>query len=153
MRHGGKVVFFGRFVSVLRAWAAFLAGVDRMAWPKFLAYNAAGGILWAAIYGTAAYLLGDAIRLIARPVAIGLGIVAAVIILGFLIYVRQNYSRLADDAARALPGSLDQYRARHLAKSSAHNGDGVDAAPSHDDADREDSPPAHVHDVAPGEDT
>src|SRR5579864_5738584 len=45
-RHGGKVVFFGRFVAVLRAWAAFLAGVNRMRWPRFLAFNAAGGILW-----------------------------------------------------------------------------------------------------------
>jgi membrane protein DedA with SNARE-associated domain len=30
LRHGGKVVFFGRFVAVLRAWAAFLAGTKRM---------------------------------------------------------------------------------------------------------------------------
>jgi len=44
MRHGGKVVFFGRFVAVLRAWAAFLAGTNRMRWPRFLLFNAAGGI-------------------------------------------------------------------------------------------------------------
>ena len=40
MRHGGKVVFFGRFVAVLRAWAAFLAGTNRMRWPRFLFFNA-----------------------------------------------------------------------------------------------------------------
>src|ERR1700736_4003033 len=49
-RHGGKVVFFGRFVSVLRTYAAFLAGTNRMRWRSFLVYNAAGGIVWAAIY-------------------------------------------------------------------------------------------------------
>jgi membrane protein DedA with SNARE-associated domain len=32
---GGKIVFFGRFVAVLRAWAAFLAGVNRMQWSRF----------------------------------------------------------------------------------------------------------------------
>src|SRR5579875_3515506 len=46
-KHGNKTVFFGRFVAVLRAWAAFLAGVNRMRWSTFLIYNAAGGILWA----------------------------------------------------------------------------------------------------------
>jgi membrane protein DedA with SNARE-associated domain len=49
-RQGGKVVFLGRFVSVLRTYAAFLAGTNRMRWPRFLIYNAAGGILWAAAY-------------------------------------------------------------------------------------------------------
>ena len=43
-RHGGKVVFFGRFISVLRTYAAFLAGVNMMVWRRFLLYNAAGGI-------------------------------------------------------------------------------------------------------------
>ncbi len=45
LKHGGKVVFFGRFVAVLRAWAAFLAGTNRMRWPRFLLFNAAGAIV------------------------------------------------------------------------------------------------------------
>src|SRR5437879_2739711 len=36
LRQGGKVVFFGRFVSILRAYAAFLAGTNRMPWWRFL---------------------------------------------------------------------------------------------------------------------
>ena len=36
LRHGGKIVFFGRFVALLRASAALLAGSNRMAWSKFL---------------------------------------------------------------------------------------------------------------------
>ena len=44
-KHGGKVVFFGRFIAVLRAWAAFLAGTNRMPWGSFLLYNALGGII------------------------------------------------------------------------------------------------------------
>ena len=61
-RYGGKVVFFGRFVSVLRTYAAFLAGTSKMRWRKFLPANAAGGILWAAIWTLAAYLAGNALR-------------------------------------------------------------------------------------------
>jgi membrane protein DedA with SNARE-associated domain len=41
-KHGGKVVFFGRFIAVLRAWAAFLAGTNRMSRAPFLLYNALG---------------------------------------------------------------------------------------------------------------
>ena len=44
MRHGGKIVFFGKFIAFLRAYAALLAGVNRMSWPHFLLMNALGGI-------------------------------------------------------------------------------------------------------------
>src|SRR5207302_5875504 len=57
-RHGDKTVFFGRFVSILRTWSAFLAGVHQMRWRTFLIYNAAGGIVWAVIFGTLGYLAG-----------------------------------------------------------------------------------------------
>ena len=63
-RHGAKLVFSGRFVSVLRTYAAFLAGTTRMRWPRFLVANAAGGIVWAAIYTAA----GSSPRSAAAPV-------------------------------------------------------------------------------------
>ncbi|HEV2641155.1 MAG TPA: DedA family protein, partial [Candidatus Elarobacter sp.] len=58
-RHGGKTVFFGRFVALLRTWAAILAGVARMEYGEFLLYNAAGGIIWTALFGTLGYLFGQ----------------------------------------------------------------------------------------------
>ena len=59
-RHGGKAVFLGRFVAVLRVTAAWCAGLSRMHWWRFLAWNAAGGIVWATGVGLIAYYLGDA---------------------------------------------------------------------------------------------
>jgi membrane protein DedA with SNARE-associated domain len=59
-KHGGKTVFFGRFVAVLRITAAWMAGVSHMSWWRFLLYNAAGGILWATLVGLVAYYLGQA---------------------------------------------------------------------------------------------
>lgn len=109
MRHGGKVVFFGRFVSVLRTYAAFLAGVNRMRYPWFFLANAAGGILWACIYGFGGYLLGKNVDRFAGPVGIVLGVIAAIIIIIFLIFLQRNFSRLADEAERALPGPVDMY--------------------------------------------
>ncbi|HYX88762.1 MAG TPA: DedA family protein [Gaiellaceae bacterium] len=59
-RHGSKTVFLGRFFAVLRVTAAWMAGVSRMAWWKFLAWNAAGGICWALLVGLLAYYFGHA---------------------------------------------------------------------------------------------
>jgi len=59
-KHGGKVVFFGRFITVLRYTAAWAAGIGQMSWWKFLFWNAAGGICWATAVGLVAYYSGHA---------------------------------------------------------------------------------------------
>ncbi len=112
-QHGGKVVFFGRFVSILRTWAAFLAGVNRMPWPRFLVFNAAGGILWATAYGTGAYFLGRSIEHVTGPVGIGLGVVAVILIAAVVIFLWRNEKRLEEEAERAMPGPVDQQAERH----------------------------------------
>jgi membrane protein DedA with SNARE-associated domain len=106
-RHGGTVVFFGRFVAVLRAWAAFLAGTNCMPWLRFLVYNAAGGILWATIYGLGGYLLGRNVHRITGPVGIATVTIAAVIIVLGLVLLKRNEHRLEDVAEEAIPGPLD----------------------------------------------
>jgi membrane protein DedA with SNARE-associated domain len=77
LRHGGKIVFFGRFVAFLRAFAALLAGANRMPWPHFLIMNALGGICWASLFGGGAYLFGEQMRRVAGPVGLLL-LVAAI---------------------------------------------------------------------------
>lgn len=59
-RHGGKAVFLGRFISVLRVTAAWLAGITDMTWWRFFLWNATGGILWATAVATVAYYAGKA---------------------------------------------------------------------------------------------
>jgi membrane protein DedA with SNARE-associated domain len=59
-RHGGKTVFIGRFVAVLRVTAAWLAGITHMPWWKFFVWNAAGGIVWAIGVSLLAYYFGKA---------------------------------------------------------------------------------------------
>ena len=60
-RHGGKTVFFGRFVSILRYTVAWVAGLSHMRWWRFLFWNAAGGIAWATVVGLTAYYGGRAV--------------------------------------------------------------------------------------------
>lgn len=108
-RHGGKVVFFGRFVSVLRTYAAFLAGTNRMRWGSFLAFNAAGGVVWAAVYSFAYYYFGKALKGLQTPVDIAIGAAAALILVGFLVYLKRKEGDLADRAEREIPDeALDQ---------------------------------------------
>jgi membrane protein DedA with SNARE-associated domain len=101
-RHGGKVVFFGRFIVLLRTVAALLAGANRMQWRWFLPCNAAGGILWACLYGLGAYWLGDAVKRIATPAAIGLGVVALAMIVAAFRIIRRHEQELVDQAKAAM---------------------------------------------------
>lgn len=110
LKHGGKVVFFGRFVAVLRAWAAFLAGTNRMRWPEFLLFNALGGIVWSTIFGLGGYLLGNSIDRFTGPFGIVSLVLAVIIIIATLIFIARNESRLEDEAEKAMPGSLDKYQ-------------------------------------------
>lgn len=80
-RHGGKIVFFGRFVAFLRVLAALLAGVNKYNWGKFIVFNASGGVIWAVVMGFGAYFFGDAMHRVSGP----LGVIALVIVVGGVI--------------------------------------------------------------------
>jgi membrane protein DedA with SNARE-associated domain len=84
-RHGGKTVFFGRWLPVLRISAAWLAGAHHMAWPKFLAWNAAGGISWAISVGLFAYLAGHAAERILHDAGYLALVVVSVVLVSVVI--------------------------------------------------------------------
>jgi membrane protein DedA with SNARE-associated domain len=106
--HGGKVVFIGRFIAVLRTYAAFLAGTNRMSWPRFLVFNAAGGITWACAIGLGYYYIGSAIKDIRGPLDIILGAIAVLVVIASLIYLHKAEDRYAGRAERAFPDDLEQ---------------------------------------------
>ena len=87
-RYGDRTVFFGRFIAVLRAWAAFLAGTNRMHWPRFFVFNAAGGITWALLYGLLGYELGNNLPLLHRVERVlGIGGVAIAVLAAIVLFV------------------------------------------------------------------
>jgi membrane protein DedA with SNARE-associated domain len=59
-RHGGKAVFLARFFGGVRVTGAWMAGITRMTWWRFLFWNTAGGIVWAIGVGLLAYYAGKA---------------------------------------------------------------------------------------------
>ena len=109
-KHGPKVVFFGRFISVLRIFAAFLAGVNHMHWRRFLLFNAAGGIVWSTIYGVAAFLLGKQLLRLSGRVDFALAVVGLALIIVVIVFLRRNEARLQREADEAMPGPIDATR-------------------------------------------
>jgi membrane-associated protein len=57
-RHGGKTVVIARFVPIIRTFAPFVAGVGRMIYGRFLAFSAAGAVLWVGLLVSGGYLFG-----------------------------------------------------------------------------------------------
>jgi len=76
-RHGGKTIVMARFVPIVRTFAPFVAGVGRMRYPRFLAFDVAGGVLWVWGFGLLGYFFGN------TPIVkenFGLAIIAVIII-------------------------------------------------------------------------
>ena len=83
-KHGAKTVFIGRFIALLRSWAAALAGVGCMPYHTFTLYNALGGITWAALFGALGYLFGHNLPRLERYVgqaSFALVVLAAMVVL------------------------------------------------------------------------
>jgi membrane protein DedA with SNARE-associated domain len=92
--YGGKIVFFGRFVALLRVLAALLAGVNRYDWRSFLLFNAAGSVAWAAIMGFGGYFFGNAMSRVRGPLEV-IGLIAAVgALFAFWLWFRQQEKKM-----------------------------------------------------------
>jgi membrane protein DedA with SNARE-associated domain len=104
LRYGGRIVFFGRFVSVLRTFAALLAGVNRMPVARFFAANALGGFAWATIVGSGAYTLGEHAHSLSRPLMLAGSVLALLLIAAFGLVLKRQERRLQEEADRALIG-------------------------------------------------
>src|SRR5215469_3833359 len=106
LRYGRKVVFWGRFVSILRTWAAFLAGANHMEWGRFLFFNAAGGIVWATLYGVAYYVFGATLRRLSTTIDVSIGIASVVLLVAFVVWTRRKEAELQERAEREIEGSV-----------------------------------------------
>jgi len=90
--HGSKTVLIGRFIAILRSWAAVLAGVMRMSYPRFVAFNATGCIIWTTVFTTVGYLFGRHLPLLEKYIR-EIGIAAAIVaVLAIAIYVSRRRS-------------------------------------------------------------
>lgn len=103
LRHGAKIIFLGRFVTILRAFAGILAGANQMPARKFLLFNGLGAIVWTAAVALGAFYFGKAFVHLSRPVGLALLVLTGAALIAALIYARSQEAALqrAADAALA----------------------------------------------------
>jgi membrane protein DedA with SNARE-associated domain len=102
-RYGNAVVFFGRFIAVLRMFAALLAGANSMPAGRFFFFNITGGVCWACLFGFGAHAVGHEIYKISDTlslVSLGLFIAAG---FALSIVIRRYEIVLLRQAERVLP--------------------------------------------------
>jgi membrane protein DedA with SNARE-associated domain len=92
-RNGSKTILFGRFVAILRTWAAIVAGAAAMSFTKFVTYNTIGSIVWAIVFGLLGFYFGRDLPLLEKyisRVSFGVLVVAVVGIALFFLLKRSK---------------------------------------------------------------
>jgi membrane-associated protein len=93
--YGGKAVFLGRFTAALRALVPGMAGMSRIGYARFLAWNAIGGAIWAAAFVVLGYLAGSQYKQIERYANyLGLGLL---VLIAAVLFLRHRRARHAAD--------------------------------------------------------
>jgi membrane protein DedA with SNARE-associated domain len=90
-RYGSKTILFGRFIALLRTWAAVVAGAAGMSLVKFAAYNTLGSIVWAIVFGWLGFYFGRDLPLLEQYIShfsYAVLIAAALTVGGFFLYKR-----------------------------------------------------------------
>lgn len=92
-RRGGVAVLLGRFTAFFRAVMPALAGLSRMPYPRFVRWNAAGGLIWGVAYTLIGYLAGNSYQAVARTVGRGSAVVLAAVVVAAVIGWRVRRGR------------------------------------------------------------
>ncbi len=104
-RRGGSAVFLGRFIAFFRAVMPALAGTSRMPYPRFLAFNAAGGLVWGSGFVLLGFLAGNSYETVAK--AAGRDITAVVLVVAVIAFIiwRVRKARRKHRTSATVPGS------------------------------------------------
>jgi membrane protein DedA with SNARE-associated domain len=98
-RRGGAAVFLGRWTAFFRAVMPALAGMSKMHYPTFLAWNAAGGIAWGSVVVTAGYLAGQSYARVETWLGRGAAVVVVLVVVVALVVRQVRRHRRGDPEA------------------------------------------------------
>jgi membrane-associated protein len=101
-RHGGKTIFLARFIPIIRTFAPFVAGIGAMSYPRFLAYNLFGGLVWTTGFTLAGYFFGN-IPFIKHNFSIAIMVIILISVLPMAIEYLRHRAR-SDDTPAAEAG-------------------------------------------------
>ncbi|MFN2635935.1 MAG: DedA family protein [Gemmatimonadaceae bacterium] len=94
-RNGAKTILFGRFIALLRTWAAVVAGAACMSFRQFVAYNTLGSIAWSIVFGLLGYFFGRDLPLLEKYIsrASAIVLVLAVVSIGVFVLIKRRVDR------------------------------------------------------------
>jgi membrane protein DedA with SNARE-associated domain len=96
-RHGGKTIFVGRFISLIRAFAPFVAGSSGMNYRAFVPYSILGTGLWASAHILVGYIFSRSIESAGEYAAKGAFVLATLIVVVVGIVFTSRYFRVAEN--------------------------------------------------------
>jgi membrane protein DedA with SNARE-associated domain len=105
-RYGALVVSVGRFVALLRTYAAFLAGTNRMRWHTFAIFNVIGAVAWCGVWSLLSFYAGQGLKSASQPVHYVVYALAVIGVVAVILFIRRHTKRLEAIAEAAYPGPL-----------------------------------------------
>src|SRR3954470_12566346 len=115
-RHGGKTIFIGRFISLVRAFAPFVAGSSGMRYRAFVPYSILGCGLWASAHILIGYFFSRSIHTAAKYAGRGAFLLATLIVVGVGIYVSVRFLREPANRRRAVAWMQERWATRWLVR-------------------------------------
>lgn len=106
-RRGALAVFVGRFTALLRALMPALVGSSRMPYPKFLAFNVLGGVVWGTGFTLGGFFIGQAFERTAQYVGRGVAVVIAILLTAALVVWTVRRHRRSSEAGAGEPETGD----------------------------------------------
>jgi len=101
-RHGGKTIFIGRFISLVRAFAPFIAGSSGMRYRAFVPYSILGTGLWASAHILVGYFFSRSIESAAKYAGRGAFVLATTIVVVVVIVTLVRHFRVAQNRRAAV---------------------------------------------------
>ena len=96
--HGGKTVFLGRFIPVVRSVGFLLAGAAKLEWRRFIVYDIAGAAIWGIGHTVLGYFIGATIETW-EPYLTRFGVLLGVLLVGWIVFTRWRRARKGSAAA------------------------------------------------------
>ncbi len=101
--HGGKIVFFLRFIALLGPFGGVLAGANRMPVGRFLVFNILGGVAWTVVFALGGYLFGAFFKAAGRTAGIAAVVIVIALVVWLLRYIHRQEADLQAKADARIP--------------------------------------------------
>ena len=103
LKHGGKIVFFLRFIALVGPFGGVLAGANRMTLSRFIVFNVLGAVAWTIVFGAGGYLFGSFFLAVGRTAGVAAVLVTLAVIVAAGLYIHRRGADLQAEADAMLP--------------------------------------------------